>query len=205
METSQSVSVMGYATIPKLYSDANLDEWMSVLSLDRDVDLFLTAANKYDANSALRHVMELVTPKFIINVLLSSENPCDKAFTHWLADAKTINRYWTISLLGTSHSMHCMQILSTVRHSINYNFPDTEDTINDKITSHYASFDMHVAGMMERALLDSGATPSCVLAAFAKRMGTYIKPNPHSSKIGGFGGTGYRYSRSVRYNRQVTS
>jgi hypothetical protein len=162
---------------------------MSVLTLDRDVDLVLTAADKYDAHVALRHATELVTPEFKINVLLSSENRRDKAFTPWLADAKTTNRVRTVSLHGITHSMNSLQILSTVRHASNSNFPNTEDKISDESTSHYASFDMRVAGMMERTLLDSGATCSCISSAFATRMGMYVKPNPHFNKIGGVGGT----------------
>ena len=188
-ETCLGISVSGYDTKPKLYSDSNLDEWMSVLTLDRDVDLVLTAADKYDAHVALRHATELVTPEFKINVLLSSENRRDKAFTPWLADAKTTNRVRTVSLHGITHSMNSLQILSTVRHASNSNFPNTEDKISDESTSHYASFDMRVAGMMERTLLDSGATCSCISSAFATRMGMYVKPNPHFNKIGGVGGT----------------
>ena len=180
---------MGYATKPKLYSDLNLSEWMSVVTLQDDVDLILTGADKYDSHTALRHAHELVSPTFKVNVLLSSENRRDKAFTPWLSDAKTINRNRTITLDGLTHSMNCLQILSTVKHASNSNFPDTEDTIDDKVTSHYASFDLRIAGIMERTLLDSGATPSCVSAEFAKRMGMYIKPNPHYNKIGGVGGT----------------
>ena len=82
---------MGYATKPKLHSDLNLREWMSVVTLQEDVDLILTGADKYDSHTALRHAHELVSSKFKVNVLLSSENRRDKAFTPWLADAKTIN------------------------------------------------------------------------------------------------------------------
>ena len=65
---------------------------MSVLSLQSNVELVLTGADKYDSHTALRHANELVSPEFKVNVLLSSENRRDKAFTPWLADAKTINR-----------------------------------------------------------------------------------------------------------------
>ena len=38
--------------------------------------------------------------------------------------------------------------------------------------------------------MDSGATPSCMSLAFAKRLGLYVEPNPkHENEIGGVGGT----------------
>ena len=43
---------------------------------------------------------------------------------------------------------------------------------------------------MDRTLIDSGATPSCMSLAFAKRLGLYVEPNPlYKNKIGGVGET----------------
>ena len=49
-----------------------------MLTLENNVELILTGADKFDSHTALRHANELASPEFNVNVLLSCENVATK-------------------------------------------------------------------------------------------------------------------------------
>ena len=134
------------------------------------------------------HELQRTTHK--INVLMSAENRKDQVFTPWLANAKTNNRQRAFNHLGTVHTVNSLDFVVSTEHVSSRDYDALIKHPKSKSSAHYASFDVRIAGVMERTLMDSGATPSCMSLAFAKRLGLYVEPNPHhENEIGGVGGT----------------
>jgi hypothetical protein len=191
METYPGIPIDGYAHTSKrpTYSDENLDEWLAVTEINSVVDLFLSCADKYDSHTALRHVHELTRDTHKINVLMSAENRKDQVFTPWLSKAKTGNRHRAFNHHGVVHTVNSLDFVVSTEHSSSHDHDALIKHPKSKSSAHYATFDVRVAGVMERTLMDSGATPSCMSLAFATRLGLFIEPKSYEDKIGGVGGT----------------
>ena len=165
------------------FSDENLDPWLEKQSLDRDVVLDLHGADLYDAHTALRHAHEIDTQQHSIHLLLPMTLRKNRAFTPWLCNGKTqlkLQRGIIDSGSNRQHTVNAcvLELRNTVRHVHSRKEEHT----------HFASFDMRVAGAQVRTLLDTGATCSCVSSQYATRLGLQWTQGTHIEEIGGVGG-----------------
>ena len=97
---------------------------------------------------------------------MSAENRKDQVFTPWLASARTINRQRAFNHRGTVHTVNSLDFVVNTEHVSSGDHDALIKHPKSKSAAHYASFDVRVAGVMERTLMDSGATPSCMSLAF---------------------------------------
>jgi hypothetical protein len=107
----------------------------------------------------------------------------NRAFTPWLCSGKTQLKLKRGIIEPGSNRQHTvnacvLELRNTARHVHSRKEEHT----------HFASFDMRVAGAQVRALLDTGATCSCVSSQYATRLGLQWTQNSHIEEIGGVGG-----------------
>ena len=152
-------------------------------SLDRDVVLNIHGADLYDAHTAVRHVQEVETQQHSILLMLPMELRKHRAFTPWLCGGKTQFKARRADVAqGTNRAQRQAVCVLEMR-----NFSKHVHSRRDDHT-HFASFDMRVAGAQVRTLLDTGATCSCVSSRFATRLGLHWTIDSNIEQIGGVGG-----------------
>ena len=74
------------------YSDSDLDAWLAVNSLVKDVELELSGTDLYDAHTALRHVHEVQKGPYRICVTAPTELRKERAFSPWFHTARRVKR-----------------------------------------------------------------------------------------------------------------
>ena len=183
------------------FSDKQLSKWLNVSEISNNVVLQLTGTDLYDAHTALRHAHELAKSEFEIHVIATLKLRKHKGFTPWFAGAKTKYRgYLTpeikneIMVLGSeldemenSKETHCVL---TFNHQIDPVLLFSPHMAAMKTALHYATFDIRVAGNIQRTLTDSGATCSCITESYRKMFDLPFEPQDESIKdIGGVGGS----------------
>jgi hypothetical protein len=181
------------------YTDKNLDEWLNVSNLCNNVVLQLTGLDLYDSHTALRHAHELADSDYEIHVVSTLKLRKHKGFTPWFAGAKTKYRGYLspdirndIRVMGSeledmesSKEPYCVL---TFNHKINpvLLFSPHMAAVNTAL--HYATFDIRVAGNVQRTLADSGATCCCITESYRKMFD--LPYEPHSEMIKDIGGVG---------------
>ena len=163
--------------VPEKFSDEELDAWLDVTSLDKDVELALTGKDIYFAHTALRHLESIDQRHHTVKVVLPMALRTNPGFTPWLADAKTLKRDEEVIWDGKSRKV-CVLICTTkAKHA-------------HVAAAHCATFDIRANGAAVRSLWDSGANCCCLSKAFATRVGLTweeVKNKPDDT-IGGVGG-----------------
>ena len=183
------------------YSDKSLDEWLNVKELDNDVVLQLTGIDVYNSHTALRHGHDLANSKYAVHVLTSLELRKHKGFTPWFAKAKT------------KYRGHLSQELHNHLLALEKDLPDSIEILRKKqciltldnvsvpllipaphmaamnTSLHYATFDLRIAGNMQRTLTDTGATCCCMTESYRKAFDLPFTPQHEKIEdIGGVGG-----------------
>ena len=146
----------------------DLENWLSVLVLDRDCELVLSDNDLDHAHVALRHVSELEVSPFSVKVLLPMTIRKNKAFTPWLVNAVTVNRNLNADIHGITTTLCALSIMSVQKH--------IHSNSSGNKSKHAASFDFRVGGSYNRILVDSGANASCISASLVKTLNLPVFP-----------------------------
>ena len=160
---------------------------MRIHSLSQDTVLVLHGLDPYDAHTALRHMLAVDFGEHTCYVALSPEMRRDRAFTPWLRDGTTVRRDakmeaapWRMNLAPRCPpaSAHVLAFCTPRRHV------HCQDATAAR---HAASFAVRVGGKSVTALVDTGATCSCISKQAALSMGLHIVTDP-SVSVDGIGG-----------------
>lgn len=155
------------------FSDQDIEKWLAVDALTNDAHLTISGDDIYNAHTAIRHLHEVNRQGHALLVTLPLALRKNRGFTPWLIDGRTVRAQphqasagavCTLRFVGVTHAQAP---------------PDL---------AHFASFDLRVAGLMLRVLVDSGATCSCVSRAFASKCGLSWTSDAATEGIGGVGG-----------------
>ena len=150
------------------YSDYKLDEWFSVNFLEKDTWLDLHTDCEYEAHAALRHAKEIDLQGYALSVQVPDKYMNGKGFMPWLSSASSMKPEKQIQSV-------CVLFTSSNQRVVAADGP-----------GHFTTLDIRVGGMNIRALLDSGATCSCMSGKFAKSIGVQLTSD--TKRIGGIDG-----------------
>ena len=149
------------------YSDECLDEWLQVNELVADTVLELHETDLYDAHCAVRHIAEVNQLHHLLKLKVPASIRSSKSFTPWLANAREHKQVDQV----------CVLDFSCAAKHVHHTSP---------AVAHFTSFDVRVGGRTVRALLDSGATCSCLSQSFIQSCG--LQASSLTGSIGGIGG-----------------
>ena len=152
------------------FSDTCLDDWLKVEHLQKDTVLSITAKCLYDAHTAVRHAHEVNLGNYALTLNIPDKlRRKNSGFGPWLHSAVSHK----ILAHDKTHQVAAMKFVASAQH--------VHDT-----TSHFSTLDIRLGGKTVRALLDSGATCSCISEQFVTQIGTPITPSVNP--IAGIGG-----------------
>ena len=150
-----------------------LDKWLAVTVLTADTVLTVHLEDPYQAHSAVRHMQAVDHSKFVLSLVMPQALRVNKGFTPWLSE-------------GCAPRKLCADTTLIPNDCCALNFVASAQHVHST-AAHFTSFDVRVAGKTVRALLDSGATCSCISSQFSNSVGLR-SPAPAEGHIGGIGG-----------------
>ena len=161
-----------------LFSCDDLDAWFGVMALTRDVTLQLSETDIYQAHAAVRHMQEIDQGEHSITVVMSPEIRKHKGLTPWFQSGVAVPP--PPPPAGQQAQVCALRFVAKARH--------VHGGPGRSAQSHFASFDLRVGGLQVRALVDTGATCSCMSKEFAGKLGLGLGTEFQTSQIGGVGG-----------------
>ena len=165
--------------------------------------LQLNDSDVYGAHTALRHAHDISDSEHKIYLTMPVSLRNHRGFTPWLAYARPIHRDTKVRNLVPVEVQQQVNAL----HIQNYTNLDKKEHcvlqlrvkgdvigthpshVEAQATNlHYASFDFRIAGKIQRTLVDSGATCSCMSEQYAKDLHLKVVPGDYDEDISGIGG-----------------
>lgn len=163
------------------YSDLEIADWLAVKTSAESVVLAVSNSDIFVAHAAVRHAHDLCKSGVDVTLLIPKELLRHKAFTPWFADAR-VHQPVTVSWLRHEVSeTECWVVHLKHKQAAH---------VHAAGAAHHATFDLRVAGLLSRVLLDTGATCSCVSLSLVQRAGRSYRPLTSENRdISGIGGT----------------
>ena len=149
-----------------------MDKWLDVSCLSNHTLLIIKAECQYQAHTALRHAHEVDLGNYKLDIQLPEKlRRKGSGFGPWLRRAATAR------IVSGDTPANQVAALSFVASTQHVHSPQ----------GHFTTLELRIGGKQVRALLDSGATCSCMSNQFALSIGTPIATGETS--IGGIAGT----------------
>ena len=124
---------------------------------------------EYQAHAALRHANEIDLQGYNLAISVPEQYLQGKGFRPWLSNASSLKPIPNTNSVAALFLASTQQVYASQGHC------------------NFITLDVRVGGLNVRALLDSGATCSCMSNTFASSIGAHIQPETKS--IGGLGGS----------------
>ena len=146
--------------------------------LASDVVLQLSECDIYQTHTAVRHLHQMDHNGHGVTVVMPMKLRTHKGLTPWFASGVKV----APPPLNIDAGQVCALKLEAKSRHVH--------TAGAKpIKDHFASFDLRVGGLQVRALVDTGASCSCMTKSFAQRLGRAPCKRFQKENIGGIGGS----------------